>query len=549
VYERHRALADCLLYAARDLAVRGERAPAGERAQLLVVVDPTPSLVAELEVLAESVEAAFDAGPAGMRLGVVGAGVEALAPSGLPADGASALRALAFLPVPGPKNLLAEVRRAVDLFAPGGGPRSILLVTEDGGEAEDDVEATREALLDAGAVFYAIAPEAAFERGWQQTFVPRRVSGLDERFHPQPVREDPEALYYGGDVALGLVPYDWEQDLAQTEFQWVRPPRYPVPSGFGYWCLATLAFTTGGRYFLYDFSRPPRDAAAARRKEDRRTTLYDYGRLAMLAPDLRPRSRILKDLSRDPRASAIVRIWEHLADEGCPVIGAHGVLEETGGALRMRPARPVRSIDRWGTWYEDMSDVRKAIGFAQRRLDALAPALKWWAAADARARTPPDRPDTLDERIEADFQLLGVQLAKVRFHWEARRAALERIKPLHVSHRRVRLKPVILASGLERRSVADQLEDERLKAAFAELWIATMKVGSRYRRTPWALLIEKGWVAGYELDVRVIEEAPTPPKKPTPGKGDAPPAPPPTPPKPPPAGPRPGSSTDAPTTK
>ena len=145
--------------------------------------------------------------------------------------------------------------------------------------------------------------------------------------------------------------------------------------------------------------------------------------------------------------------------------------------------------------------MRKAIGFAQRRLDALTPATRWWSAENARPTTPPDQADPLTERVEADFQLLGVQLGKVRFHWLARRAALERIKPLHVSHRRVRLKPVILATGAVRRPAADALESEPLEVAFAQLWASIVKVRLRYPRTPWSLVLEKGWVAAYDLDV------------------------------------------------
>jgi hypothetical protein len=255
---------------------------------------------------------------------------------------------------------------------------------------------------------------------------------------------------------------------------------------------------------------------------------------------------VLRGLSKDGRARTIVRIWQHLADEACPVVGMLGTVELVGGALRGRPTRPVRSTARTATWYEDMRDVRKAIGFAQRRLDALTQATRWWSAENARPTTPPDQADPLTERVEADFQLLGVQLGKVRFHWLARRAALERIKPLHVSHRRVRLKPVILATGAVRRPAADALESEPLEVAFAQLWASIMKVRLRYPRTPWSLVLEKGWVAAYDLDVQVIDDTPDP-KRPKDGK---PPPKPPTPrPAPPPAGPRPGSATDAPATK
>ena len=47
-----------------------------------------------------------------------------------------------------------------------------LFVSSDA-EGEDDVEDTRDELLDAGAAFYCIAPEAAFERCWLEDWNPR----------------------------------------------------------------------------------------------------------------------------------------------------------------------------------------------------------------------------------------------------------------------------------------------------------------------------------------------------------------------------------------
>ena len=347
VYERHRSLADAFRYVARDLAVRSKGLDVNDKPRLVLVVDPTPSLVAEVRVLAETVEDAFDEGPAGLRVGVVAAGAEETEPSGIPADARNALRALAFLPMPGRKNLLEAVRRGAALLGPAGGaPRAVLLVTEDGGDGEDDVERTREALLDAEAAFYAVAPESAFQRGWAQTFEPRDAAGLTERFQPEAGRRSEPTWYAGGETAFGLVPYLWELDLAQTEFTWVRPPRYPVPSGFGYWPLASLAFTTGGRYFVYDFTRPPGRAPAGRPRDaapDAALRLRPAGS-AGAGSETAPTGA--RDLSKDGRARTIVRIWQHLADEACPVVGMLGTVELVGGALRGRPTRPVRSTAR-----------------------------------------------------------------------------------------------------------------------------------------------------------------------------------------------------------
>lgn len=554
VYERRGAIADCLVYVAGNLKTRVEADPAVGTAQLLLVLDPTASLKDEIEALAAALEEAWDAGPRGMGIGVYGAGAgEYTPPTRIPSTVEGALAALAFLPANGPKNLHEAVREAAARFAKEApGARALLLVTEEGGEAEDDVELTRRALFDAGAAFYCIAPEAGLERPWTLTFEAREVPerGLTERFHPEPRKRPRGELFYGGDVALGLVPYGWEFDLAQADFVWVRPPRYPVPSGFGYWNLATLCHSSGGRYFVYDFSAP----AAGRVRNAQRTTLYDYSRLALLAPDLRPRPRILKDLAKDWRALAIVRIWEHLANEAVPVVQTLGHLERKGSGLALRPARPVRSTAPPPTWFADLDEVRKGQRFFQDRAAAVEQALKWWEGANARERTEKPGEDPLKERVEADFQLLGVQLRKVDFHLKEALAALATIEPLDVTYRRARIVPRPLAAGVRLPERAIDLGDETRNARLAEVLLGAGRVAERYAGTPWALVLQKGWMVTFAKDVQVIEperevRRPRPdPKGEGSGAEPAAPAPPPAPPPPPPPGPKPGSGSGGPTT-
>ncbi|MHC5011626.1 MAG: hypothetical protein ACYTG6_11880, partial [Planctomycetota bacterium] len=406
VYERRGHLADCIVYVAKDLRVRYEADPDRGPAVLMLVVDPTPTLADELKVLGEALAEVWREGPEGLRVGVMGAMAEYSEPSGIRRQAESALAGLAFLPAPGPKNIHEWVRQGARQLGreASRGPKALLLVTEEG-EGEHDVEATRDVLLERDISFYAIAPEAAFERCWMRTFTPREHpdAGLTETFHPAPRPRAAGALFYGGDTAFELVPYKWEFDLAQAEFVWVRPPRYPVPSGFGYWSLATLAYSTGGRYFIYDFTSSP-TRGRTRGRRDHRTLLYDYSRMNLVAPDLRPRRRILKDLAADWRAETIIRIWGHLADEANPVLQSIGTLERVGGSLAMRPARPVRSTANPEPWYYDMGDVREAIELVRGRLNAVEQALKWWSSANARARTPRGESNPLQERIEADFQ-------------------------------------------------------------------------------------------------------------------------------------------------
>ncbi len=581
IYERKQHLGEVLCYVARDLKARWDADPKQPPAELLLVIDPTTSMKDEIEVLRASLPDAWKEGPAGLRIGVYGVGVESFtAPSRLPKDASGQLASLAFLPSDGPRNMLASVRKAVDTFAQTeAGPKAMLLASQDFDGAEDDVEETREALVETGIAFYCTAGEAGFERPWLQEFEARDHPdhGLTERYNPLPRKRKKGSLYYGGETAFGLVPYRWEFDLAQSDFVWSRPPRYPVPSGFGYWCLATLSFSTGGRYFVYDFGLPashpsrlvPRElepTGDSKEDEKRRKrlerlrrrqgkTTYDYARLALLAPDLRPRARVLKSLSKDWRAQTIVRIWEHLANDAVPIVQRIGALEKRGGSLVTRPERPVRSQSPPLTWFEDMKDVKKATRFIKQRKDAVEAALKWWASANGKERKTKPGEDPLAERIEADFQLLGVQLRKVRFHLGEVLAALASIKPLDVTYRRVRLLPRRLVTGIELPPKRIDLGDEERDARFAEVFLAQSRMARKYPDTPWSLVLQKGWMLTFEKDVKIIEPEPTarerrqrekegkgkdgkskPPPKPTPA------------PKKPPAGPRPGSSGGGPVT-
>lgn len=554
VYERRARAGDAIAYAVGDLKARAGTPPAGDCA-LLLVVDATRSLANDLPGLGLALEDAFREGPAGLHVGVLAAGGDSTPPSMVRSRALGALEALARVPVEGPKNLLAEVRRGIGVLARTevAGPKALLLVSEEGGDGEDDVEATRDALLEAGIAFYALAGEAAFERGWVLGEPARKDAAGTwvERFSPE-VRKRELTLYFGGEVAWPLVPYRWEADLAATEFLWVAPPRYPLPSGFGYWPLASLAYTSGGRYFLHDFSAPQLPAG----QSTRRTTLYDPSRLALVAPDLRPRARVLRDLARDGRARVVVRTWERLADEAVPLVGALGTLEAAGATLVARPVRALRSVAAPPAWHASEDDLQASRAWIAARVAVLEACLREWEQEDGRVREEVPGASPLLERLEADFLLLGVQLRCARFHLGELQAALDSVRPLDITQRRVRLvaEPIVLspASPGLRRGI-DLGEPARTRR-LAELVMTMERLRSRFDQTPWSLLVEKAPLRTWRKDVQIVEDEPEarrPEPEPRPARGGTPPQapkPPPTPPPPPPAGPRPGSGGGGPTT-
>ncbi|MFV1958936.1 MAG: hypothetical protein ACC662_05935, partial [Planctomycetota bacterium] len=542
VYERGSTLVEALRHVTKDLAIRVKEE--GGTADLLLVVDPTPTLRDEIDLLAALVPVLAGGEPAGMRIGMLGIDGEPSPPRADPTEAQKALLALTLQLRTKAKNVHAAIRQGVRLLRRARGPTALVLMTAEDSQGEDDVEATRDMLLNAGVAFYAIAPEAAFEGSWNSTkrFFAATRAGLAVRTRPEARRAKDESLYYGGDAAFPLVPRQWERNLAQLEFLWGRPPPYPVPSGFGNWALASLAWSTGGRYFLHD-DRGRATAKAPPRGRGRQTLLYDIGRTNRFAPDLRPRHRILKALGRNPRARAIVRIGQLLADPSCPVLEESASLELQGTGLVMRSARPVASLAAEPFWLEEMDDVRKALAFVQRRLDHLDLALRWWRKANERRSGPRAPDDTLSARVDADFDLLGAFLEQVRFQWLDRRSALRSIKPSQVTVRRVRLRVRPLATDKDGRPKMGPNGDRERNEALAALWFTRRRLAKRYEGTPWALILAKQRILTCEIDVQ-----PRPRKVPKRGSGKGGGKPEPVRPPPPPYGPLRGSGSDAPAT-
>lgn len=561
VYERGRAsVRDILLLVAGDLKLRAEAwgkpfAAGAPRAVMVLVVDPTTSMVPELARIREAIPDVLAAGPPGMTVGVVGAATESSLPGGAE-DAKNTLTLLMMIPLDGRKNLLEAVREGAGAFGSSvTEPRAVVLVTREGGDGEDDVEATRSALEARGAAFYAIAPEAAFERPWDYDFEQREVAdlGLTQRMHPVPKRRKRGELFYGADVAFPLVPYKWELEefpFAQTEFDWPGTHgRFPPPSGFGYWCLATLSWSTGGRCFVHNFRAP----GARSREEDRTLTLYDMGFLNLFAPDLRPREKVLASLQGMRRAHAIVRIWEHLADDVAPVVRDHGTLEKPGGgALTPRPMLPIRTNTPFATTYRLAADVARARETAVDRKARVEQALDWWVDEAKRETTGEvSRTDPLRQRVEADFDLLGSQLLKVRFHWGEVIGALDAIdRNVFDGAKTVVLRPEPLAAGLVVLRPTFRLPDVVRASAFVDAMASVRRIAQKYHNTPWAVAVERGVL--FTVSPVVIEPRPEPrtdprpepPKKPEKPAKPEPPAKPPPPPPP----ERPGSGVGGPTT-
>jgi hypothetical protein len=220
----------------------------------------------------------------------------------------------------------------------------------------------------------------------------------------------------------------------------------------------------------------------------------------------------------------------------------------------------VQSIGHIDPVFERPEQLQKAKEFAAQRLKHVEQALEWWNAEIAKV-TPGDHPnDPLHRRVEADFDLLGFQLKKVRFHWREVVAGLDAcpIGDLD-THHRVFLEPVPLAAGRAlvpsgRNAPAKPVDlgDPKRNETFAEVFAAAKAIVAQYHDTPWALVVDKGILVSFRprsIEIRPPPIMPDPPPMDSGPRPSAPPRPPPPPrPQPPPAGERPGSGSGSPTT-
>jgi hypothetical protein len=187
--------------------------------------------------------------------------------------------------------------------------------------------------------------------------------------------------------------------------------------------------------------------------------------------------------------------------------------------------RPVRSGTDFEARYETMKEVQRAKERAIERKKRVEQALGWWTDEAKRETTPSEAsPDPLMRRVEADFDLLGFQLQKVRFHWGEILAALDTIDPavFDGSHR-VRLEPVPLAIGVKTLNPNLRTLGLERAAAYVDASVIGRRLGAKYHGTPWELFVEKGFfvtIKAVVVDVRPIAN-------PRPEKGEKPPKPPP----------------------
>ncbi len=312
--ERGRSLARIL-----DVLLLPTREEAGMERTLLFLLDPTDSLrTADFATEFESALKRNADKLEDTRIAVARVGDKAGPVCPPTADFTLAAKAAARIvssPVKSIHNVYYEVRRMVGALSGTRGKR-IVLVTLENGDAEDDLEATVNALRRAGVRLTVVAREAYLSDTYWISSATRAPRGLTLR---------------GGEAGFVEVPWGWlfQQAVANQT----------VPSGFATFGLTRIAAATGGRVFLF---YPP--SSSGHRcaiygscpfcNNDHAPTnrSYQSHRLRALAPYSGSRREAMAAAGKDPYFSAVLIAWGKAARAG--LLRSRPSVKRAGSGLR-----------------------------------------------------------------------------------------------------------------------------------------------------------------------------------------------------------------------
>jgi hypothetical protein len=350
-----------------DLVLGGSGTAAVERT-LLIVLDPSPELVKAgfADLFAQAIQRhAKSLASARIGVGVVGQkGCVVLPPSEDFAKVVTEIRARLEKPAAEFQNVYADLRTAASAFANAPGERSILLVSLENGDVEDDVEQTAQALAKAKVKVHALTSEATL---------------ADTYWAARPNQDKPRGTTLtGGDQAVIDVPWGFVFQIGSANES--------TPSAFAMWGLSRIAAATGGRVFLYSAPSQTKHQCGVFSEclfcnGDHLPPDSDWseGLVSQLGPLATSRADTLSALGRDPWFRAMLTAWTEAAEQG---LSAHQpAVKLSGTSATVERQRPGRSLDlfsaanfdRQAKRAEEAASKAEAIGKAlQARLEALA---------------------------------------------------------------------------------------------------------------------------------------------------------------------------------
>lgn len=289
---------------ALDLIVGGRSRDAVERT-LVIVVDPSESLsdAGFVPAFAKAVaDNAKSLAKTRIGLGIVGTkNTVIVAPTLAHQDVLAEMRRKLTRQTAGLRNVYAAVRDGASAMAQARGERTLVLVSLENGDLEDDVAKTVAVLRKSKIRAEVVTSETTLSDSYWQ----RRKNNNEPR----------GTKLVGGDGTIVDVPWGF---LFQRE-----PANEMTPAGYAMWGLSRLAAATDGRVFLY--------ASADQQKHvcaffgsclfcDNDHELPDAGwnsaLVGLMAPLVSARSDALKELGRDAAFRLVMKIWLAAAKEG-----------------------------------------------------------------------------------------------------------------------------------------------------------------------------------------------------------------------------------------
>ncbi|MFK7739975.1 MAG: hypothetical protein AB8H80_06590 [Planctomycetota bacterium] len=307
-----------------DLVLGGPTTEALERT-VFVLVDPSPELVDAgfADAFADAVNKnAVSMAKLRLGLGVVGHdGTVVVSPTDNHDAVVDAVRACLQKPSSGFQNVYESVRSLASALYRQPGDRSILLVSLENGDLEDDVEKTVLTLRKAKVTMEILASETTLS---------------DSYWAARPHHQPPSGTELrGGDGAVGDLPWGFLfQRYAANE---------QSPSGYAMWGLTRLAAASEGRVFLHASGKQTAHKCSFdgqclfcgddHQPEDRN---WNSALMAQLGPLSASRSDTYRALGADPVFRELIKVWRSAAKAGL-------VASEPAVKVSTRAASPGRA--------------------------------------------------------------------------------------------------------------------------------------------------------------------------------------------------------------
>lgn len=233
------------------------------------------------------------------------------------------------------KNCLGNIREAAKAAAgvSSVAKKYVVLLTQENGDSEDEVEATLKALKGAGIILLPVVPESVLS----DPYWAGALSGTGSYYVDiEKIKKLPFQLR-GPESGFVEFPYGWPFSRID--------PTYTVPSGFAPYALDRLATYTGGRSYIHSGDKSQitfcqrYGCQLCGGQHKACGAPFDEIKLKMTAPDIGSRAEYGAKYSRDRLYATIVTAWDRLHREGI-LRGMPPLKSGAGGLSENKAAGP-----------------------------------------------------------------------------------------------------------------------------------------------------------------------------------------------------------------